>query len=254
MDETQSKLTCSVDTSSDPIDRPRDFGAVYKSVAAFSCLDWVRALRLYELASERLTLRGDMAEVGVYRGGSARVIHEAMRGSGKTLHLFDTFEGMPDIFQPGKDDYSIRRTYNNVTAPYREALRNTCTDARIYKGVFPQTAAHLTERSFCFVHFDADLYRSAIAALSFFYPRLVIGGVIVLDDFARPQCPGVYWACGEYLSHLANHCYAFSVQWQSLTATLVKLDRSDGAPTVFPEDREFRLLDPADAPPIWDQR
>src|ERR1700687_2843089 len=38
---------------------------------------------------------GDLAEVGVYEGGSARVILEAE--SHKTLHLFDTFEGLPEV-------------------------------------------------------------------------------------------------------------------------------------------------------------
>ena len=42
---------------------------------------------------------GDMAEVGVYRGGSAKVIAE-FKG-GKHLHLCDTFEGNPE---PGKHD------------------------------------------------------------------------------------------------------------------------------------------------------
>src|ERR1035437_2891958 len=49
---------------------------------------------LFRLAAQAVTLGGDIAEVGVFRGGSAKLICE-VKGSAR-LHLFDTFEGMPE--------------------------------------------------------------------------------------------------------------------------------------------------------------
>ena len=49
---------------------------------------------IYSLAKAQSKRPGDFAEVGVYQGGSARVICEA-KGS-KRLRLFDTFSGLPE--------------------------------------------------------------------------------------------------------------------------------------------------------------
>lgn len=40
-------------------------------------------------------ISGDIVEVGVYKGGSAKLIREADKS--KSLHLFDTFEGLPSL-------------------------------------------------------------------------------------------------------------------------------------------------------------
>ena len=53
----------------------------------------------------------------------------------------------------------------------------------IRKGLIPYTFSALEDRRFSFVHIDVDLYRSTLDSLSFFYPRLVAGGVLLFDDY-----------------------------------------------------------------------
>lgn len=53
------------------------------------------AFIIYSIALSQSKLDGDMAEVGVYQGGSAKLISEA-KGN-KTLYLFDTFTGLPAL-------------------------------------------------------------------------------------------------------------------------------------------------------------
>src|SRR5437763_12407749 len=48
---------------------------------------------LYQLVLTARKLPGDIAELGVFRGGSAKLI-ASLKGD-KALLLFDTFEGMP---------------------------------------------------------------------------------------------------------------------------------------------------------------
>ena len=55
----------------------------------------LEAIQLFSLVRATAKLGGCMAEVGVYRGGSARLIHEA--DASRSLHLFDTFEGLPEL-------------------------------------------------------------------------------------------------------------------------------------------------------------
>ena len=57
-------------------------------------------------------------------------------------------------------------------------------NVKVIKGVFPHSVKSniIDTDKFCFVHLDADQYESTINALTFFYPKMVKRGVIVLDD------------------------------------------------------------------------
>src|SRR5208337_33722 len=59
----------------------------------------LEAIQLFSLVRATAKLGGCMAEVGVYQGGTARLIREA--DTSRPLHLFDTFAGLPD---PGATD------------------------------------------------------------------------------------------------------------------------------------------------------
>jgi predicted O-methyltransferase YrrM len=137
-------------------------------------------------------ISGDMAEVGAFRGGSARLL--AWVAPQRTLHLFDTFEGLPE---PGEKDSKLfyRGQYRASETELREYL-DGC-NVRIYKGLFPGTASTIANQSFAFVHLDADLYRSIMDGLEFFYPRMEKGGIILAHDFA-PRHEGVYRAFQEF--------------------------------------------------------
>jgi hypothetical protein len=128
-------------------------------------------------------LSGDIAEVGVYRGGSARLICEA-KGD-RVLHLFDTFEGLPEI---GKVDHPLFRKgkYAASLEEVRHFLQGY-TNVYFYKGLFPGTAKLVEDKRFSIVHLDADLYESTLDCLQFFYPRMTQGGVLMAHDFNLPH-------------------------------------------------------------------
>ena len=54
--------------------------------------------------------------------------------------------------------------------------------------------------SYCFVHVDADIYRSVCDCCAFFYPRLVQGGMMLFDDYGFATCPGVRKAVDEFFA------------------------------------------------------
>jgi O-methyltransferase len=55
---------------------------------------------------------------------------------------------------------------------------------KVHKGIFPSSVKDgLHEAKFAFVHLDADVYEPTLAGLDFFYPRMSIGGVIVVHDY-----------------------------------------------------------------------
>lgn len=141
----------------------------------------------YQLFSivERLTkIPGDMAEVGTFKGGSAKIILEA-DSSHKPLHLFDTFEGLP---KPTSQDFPEHffqgGEYKSSMEEVKHYLRNY-PQAHFYKGTFPKTAEALKDLRFSFVNIDVDLHQCTHDALEFFYPRMNKGGVIISHDYIK---------------------------------------------------------------------
>jgi O-methyltransferase len=128
------------------------------------------------------TVEGDIAEVGVCEGSSAKVISQ-IKGP-KSLHLFDTFDGLPDIsthdlwfFKKGA--YASRKKLSQLEAEF-SAFENVY----FYAGVFPrETGYNVQYKKFSFVHLDADIYNSTLESLDFFYPRMSAGGIILGHDY-----------------------------------------------------------------------
>jgi hypothetical protein len=142
------------------------------------------AFVVYSIAKSQSRLMGEMAEVGVYQGGSAKLICEA-KGERK-LHLFDTFEGLPRVSE--KDTHFGMRFwsdkgFSNTSLGSVSNLLQGYNDVYLYKGKFPETSAPIRNSKFSFVHLDVDLYESTLDCLKFFYPRLIKGGIILTHDY-----------------------------------------------------------------------
>lgn len=144
-------------------------------------------------------IQGDIAELGVYKGNAAKVLHDLIPD--RAIYLLDTYEGFSQ-----KDLTSHEPTAPNV-GDYNAGLERVKefvgTDSRIHyiKGYFPETARHIPENcKFCFVNLDVDLYEPIKAGLEYFYPRMSPGGIIVIHDYANSWWPGVKKAVNEFLS------------------------------------------------------
>lgn len=136
------------------------------------------AYQIYMAAQRTHKVAGDIAEVGVYKGGSAKLICEA-KGE-RPLHLFDTFEGIPEV---ADIDHGL---YKGKHAAVFEAVKDYLKGyeaVNFYKGLFPGTAEPLKDSTFSFVHLDVDTYSSTADCLDFFYPRMNRGGVILSHDY-----------------------------------------------------------------------
>lgn len=151
-------------------------------VAGISLITPDRLDNLCDAASKTADVPGDMAELGVYRGGSALVLADLQPS--KRLHLFDTFSGLPfsetAAHNPTGHDLSEGR-FSCPESEVRLFLGNRNVD--IHPGVFPESASGLESLKFSFVHVDCDLYLSAKAAIEWFWPRLNSRGIMFFDDY-----------------------------------------------------------------------
>ena len=175
-----------------------EFMRILDRIGAITLVDEVRCYILYQCAKHTRSLPGAAAEVGVYRGGTARLLADAVHGTGKPLHLFDTFGGMPAT-DPGKDLHALGDFADTSPEAVLKLLHGR-DGVFLHVGVFPYTAAAVANESFCLVHVDADIYRSVLDSCAFFYPRLVPAGMMIFDDYGFPSCPGAKEAVDAFFA------------------------------------------------------
>jgi O-methyltransferase len=137
---------------------------------------------------------GNFAEIGVYQGGSAAVLYEIAEQQGRTLHLYDTFTGHPDV-HTGADDREQHPPGKFAEAIRPEVLQQLLPNAVIHVGVFPETLTDISPLAF--VHSDADLYAPTLAVCRLLPPYMVVGGSLLFDDYSYPNCPGERLAVDE---------------------------------------------------------
>lgn len=156
-------------------------------------LGYHEAYQIYSTVKKTAKIKGDIAEVGVYLGGSAKIISEAK--ANKTLHLFDTFEGLPELTEKDNPQQFHKGKYNSSYEQVKNYLKNY-QNLYFYKGMFPQTGLLIKNKKFSFIHLDVDLYKPTLDCLKFFYPRMSKGGVIISHDYVN--APGVKKAFEEF--------------------------------------------------------
>jgi hypothetical protein len=141
---------------------------------------------------------GAFAELGVWRGGSARILCEAKGDA--PLHLFDTFGGMPAV-NPATDGAFREGDFADSHLAAVQAYLAGYPGVQFHAGFFPASAAAVAAENpvFQFVHLDVDLYQSTLDGLAFFYPRLARGGLLVAHDYGDPTVPGVKRAFDEFM-------------------------------------------------------
>lgn len=143
---------------------------------------------------------GAIAELGVYKGDFSLELRRQFPG--RTLYLFDTFEGFNaddiKIETAGSFSQSKPGDFTDTSAEYVLGRFDDTSDIVLKKGYFPDTAAGLENEVFAFVSLDADLYAPTLAGLEFFYPRLSHGGAILLHDYGSRRFSGVFQAVADY--------------------------------------------------------
>lgn len=163
-----------------------------------------RKYTLRELVRYTKDVPGDIAECGCFEGASAYFM--AVERSNIKIHLFDSFEGLSEV--SAKDiatKGSVRSWKQGDLKTTEGKLKDNLKEFDniiVHKGWIPDKFPDVVGEKFCFVHIDVDLYEPTLASLQFFYPRVNIGGMLLLDDFGFTTCPGAYNAAMEYMASL----------------------------------------------------
>lgn len=146
---------------------------------------------------------GSFVECGVWRGGSASIMGTAIRRSQQNhhLHLFDSFEGLPE---PTEKDGAIAKEYSGGKASGALQSVNQCraglgdvqefllgrlrldeSKVHFHVGWFQHTLPVIAPKlgPIALLRLDGDWYESTRLCLEHLYPLLSHGGMVVLDDY-----------------------------------------------------------------------
>jgi O-methyltransferase len=202
---------------------PKDFDADMRQIMAqvgdFTMTSPMNVFALCN-AVEYVTrhgIRGAVVESGVWRGGSMMAAALTLLRLGDTsreLVLFDTFDGMPqpaagDVKYSGDEAlprWERERTGTGSSwcfAALDEVRRNLggtgYPASRIHykQGKVEATLPSHAPDEIAILRLDTDFYASTRAEMEHLFPRLVPGGVLIVDDYSHWQ--GCRRAVDEYL-------------------------------------------------------
>ena len=145
----------------------------------------------------RNDVKGHFAEFGTFKGLSASRIlraldeHSTLRTKSISLHLFDSFAGLPELKSVDIDGDRADFMHGEYASTMQDVIERIRTfqnvfEVKFYPGYFEES---LLERKaqkieeLALIHIDVDLYSSCIPVLEYLTPRLADGALIVFDDY-----------------------------------------------------------------------
>lgn len=203
-----------------PPDVPSALVEIYEKVRPYTMTSPERIFSLCEAVKyiQDKNIEGNIVECGVWKGGSMMAVAETLlmtRDTSRKLYLFDTFEGMPP---PTENDVDI----TGITAEHlldcsdketEESVRCRATlnvvekvigstgypigNINFVKGMVEQTIPYFMPDKIALLRLDTDWYESTKHEMEHLFPRLVKGGVLIIDDYGHWQ--GARKAVDEYL-------------------------------------------------------
>ncbi len=152
---------------------------------------------------------GDLLEAGVFRGGQSILMKGILAAYGVTdrkVILADSFEGLPEPDADSSlDDVIAHELLKKVGlfAASEQVVKENFQrydlwDDRVQfiKGWFNKSLPTADVGKLAVLRLDADYYHSTMDALTYLYPKLSVGGWLILDDYGHPL--GCRQAVGEF--------------------------------------------------------
>ena len=165
------------------------FSTMYAQIKPWTLVSDDRCYIIQQFARQCARLPGDFAECGVFKGGTAMLLAKTLQDCGqssKLLHLFDTFQGMPEHANQDASGH-VQGDFNDTSLAAVQSRLTAYSNVCFHPGLVPDTLAAVADRTFAFVYADLDLYRSTRDALDFFYERMIPGAVLICDDYGFPS-------------------------------------------------------------------
>lgn len=177
-----------------PWKKDKLFLQTYNSIKSNTFVDKYRCYELWMLVEQARKLEGALLEVGVWRGGTGILMATRARQCGidDCVYLCDTFKGV--VKASTKDSTYRGGEHADASSEIVEKLVHSLglDNIKILEGIFPdQTSQFIKESRFRLCHIDVDVYDSARDIVNWVWDKMVIGGIVVYDDYGFEGCDGI---------------------------------------------------------------
>jgi O-methyltransferase len=142
----------------------------------------------------RREVQGDLIETGVWRGGVCilmRAILKVMGDQSRSVWVADSFQGLP------KPDGRFKQDADSKWHDFRDSLGISLPEVRanferygllddrvrFLEGWFKDTLPTAPIDKLAVIRLDGDMYASTMDALNSLYPKLSVGGYVIVDDY-----------------------------------------------------------------------
>jgi O-methyltransferase len=185
---------------------------IIRRASPFTMTNPIRMEALFNSIQQIKGLEGDIVETGVCQGGSSILMAMTLKAEGvkhKKIYMYDTFEGMPE---PSLVDNKPNRKWTGIEKWKREDKWNYASLDEVKKnirksdypldkfiltkGLVEETIPKVIPEKIALLRLDTDFYSSTKHALIHLFPRLVKGGVLIIDDYGAWE--GCKQAVDEY--------------------------------------------------------
>jgi hypothetical protein len=203
------------------IESDENFLDIYSLAKDYTMTSKFRCYSLYKSVEFiiKKQIPGALVECGVWKGGNGIIMCETLKRLGDTsrdIYLYDTYEGM---VEPGKFDNQLksgenalfrwkkmmRKDRNDWCYASQDEVRNTLEATgypkeriKIVKGKVEDTLPKVQPAEISILRLDTDWYESTKCELEILYPKLIAGGLLIIDDYG--SWAGSKKAVDEYFS------------------------------------------------------
>lgn len=134
-------------------------------------------------------LPGDFVECGVNTGILSLAVCEYIdfNATGKKFWLFDTFAGIPQSQVSKREAFRVRWENERNFYPdcWELAQQNFASypNAHLIRGMVPESLPQAPIEKVCYLSIDMNIAAPERAAIEYFWPKLVTGAIVILDDY-----------------------------------------------------------------------
>lgn len=169
---------------------------------------------IIDKVKENPSLRENLVfvECGVAAGAQIGAMNIALdeMDMSNPIYAFDSFEGIPLAGVNDADQPGIGAITHDPSAPISERLVSsgvTChslsqvvynlthrgisiENIRMIKGWFQESLPLYAKEidKIGLLRLDGDLYESTLVCMEYLYPKVIEGGIVIIDDYALPGC------------------------------------------------------------------
>lgn len=191
-----------------PWSEDEDFIETFKIIQNNTLVDIYRCYSLWSLSKQLKDIKLPMIEIGVWRGGTSYIL--AKNNPNNKVYLCDTFEGV--VKATNEDTVYKGGEHSDTSEDIVNELLKDFTNTEIVKGIFPETATKEMEDSeFKLCHIDVDVYQSAKDIFEWVWSKIIVGGIVVFDDYGFAACEGITKLVNEIVQHHKDLIFSYNL-------------------------------------------